>query len=86
MTNGSAANSINNLLCSAVLSCYILAAGGRSYLVTQHLFCGQHKKTLVSLTFSCIFDSSYLDIEDSLNLMSYLHQSDQYEDHLCPKM
>ena len=30
-----------------MLSCYILAAGGQSYLVTQRLFCEQHKKTLV---------------------------------------
>ena len=35
---------MNYLLC--------IAAGGRSYLVTQRLFCEQHKKTLVPMHFS----------------------------------
>ena len=60
-----------------MISCYILAAGGQSYLVTQRLFCEQHKKTLVICTHYWLWlsfsDSAhkawFLTVEDRLWLV-----------------
>ena len=46
-----------------MLSCYLLMAGERSYLVTQRLFCEQHEKKLVIYQKSAAIDwMRYTDI------------------------